>query len=148
MRILRFLAAFIASAATTYVLASIFYTQRTLSVQAEAIGRNLYTPAQQFETYIDNLVGLAPSYGLILTIALMIGFLVAAAVKRVLVPLAPVAYPVAGGAAVFTAIWLIENLVAGGGVGAIGGARDALGMSLQVLAGVLGGAVFALARPK
>lgn len=148
MRILRFLAAFIASTATTYVLASIFYTQRTLAAQSEAIGRNLYTPAQQVETYIDNLVGLAPSYGLILTIALMIGFLVAAAVKRILIPLAPVAYPVAGGAAVFTAIWLIENLVAGGGVGAIGGARDALGMSLQVLAGVLGGAVFALARPK
>lgn len=146
MRLLRFLAAFVAAAATTYVLASLFYTQQVLAKQ-NAIAQ-LYTPAQQVQTYLDNLVGLAPAYGGVLTIALLIGFLVAAIVKRVLTALAPAAYPVAGGAAVFVAIWLIENVVASGGVGAIGGARDALGLALQVLAGVVGGFVFALARPK
>jgi hypothetical protein len=77
---------------------------------------------------------------------LLVGFLVAAGLKRILTPLAPVAYPIAGAAAVVAAIWLIENVVAGGGVGAIGGARDALGMALQGLAGLAGGTVFAALR--
>lgn len=144
MRFARMGLAFIAAAVTTFVLASAFYTQQVLAKQA-AIGAR-YTAGQQVETYIDNLIGLAPAYGVVLTIALLIGFLVAAIVKRVLVPLAPVAYPVAGAAAVFTAIWAIENFIAGGGVGALGGARDAVGIALQCLAGFAGGVVFAVAR--
>ena len=144
MRFARMGLAFIAAAVTTFVLASVFYTQQVLAKQA-AIGAR-YTTGQQVETYIDNLIGLAPAYGVVLTIALLIGFLVAAIVKRILVPLAPVAYPIAGAAAVFTAVWSIENLVAGGGVGALGGARDALGIALQCLAGFAGGVVFAVAR--
>ena len=144
MRFARMGLAFIAAAVTTFVLASVFYTQQVLAKQA-AIGAR-YTAGQQVETYIDNLIGLAPAYGVVLAVALLIGFLVAAIVKRVLVPLAPVAYPIAGAAAVFTAVWAIENLVAGGGVGALGGARDALGIALQCLAGFAGGVVFAVAR--
>ncbi len=146
MRLARMGLAFAAAAVTTFVLASVFYTQQVLAKQA-AIGAR-YTAGQQVETYIDNLIGLAPAYGLVLTIALLIGFLVAAIVKRVLVPLAPVAYPIAGAAAVSTAIWAIENLVAGGGVGALGGARDAVGIAFQCFAGFAGGVVFAVARPR
>lgn len=138
--------AFIAGVAAAYVLSATFYTQQILAKQA-MIGA-AYTPAQQFQTYAMNFLGLAPSFGVVLAIALLIGFVIAAGVKRVLAPLAPVAYPIAGGAAVFAALQLIENFVGGGQVGAIGGARDALGLGLQVVAGVVGGAVFALARPK
>ncbi|MEO1241642.1 MAG: hypothetical protein AAFX54_07005 [Pseudomonadota bacterium] len=144
MSIFRLGAAFIASSAITYTLASAFYTQQVLAKQA-AIGA-VYTAGQQAATYFDNFLGLAPAYGAVLTAALLIGFVVAAFVKRVLKPLAPVAYPVAGAAAVFTAIWSIENLVAGGGVGAMGGARDGLGVALQCLAGGIGGSVFAVTR--
>lgn len=144
MSIFRLGAAFIASSAVTYTLASAFYTQQVLAKQA-AIGA-VYTAEQQAATYLDNFLGLAPAYGAVLTTALLIGFVVAAFVKRVLKPLAAVAYPIAGAAAVFTAIWSIENLVAGGGVGAMGGARDALGVALQCLAGFAGGVVFAVTR--
>ncbi|MHA7870922.1 MAG: hypothetical protein ACX939_01090 [Hyphococcus sp.] len=144
MGAIRMAAAFVASAVTMYVLAAGFYTQQVLAQQA-AIGAR-YTPAQQLDTYVDNFIGLAPGYGLVLVIALLLGFLVAAGVKRVVTPLAPLAYPLAGAAAVFTAIWSIETFVAGGGVGAIGGARDAVGMGLQCLAGFAGGLVFAVTR--
>lgn len=144
MGLLRTIIAFFASAVVTFVLAAAFYTQQVLAKQAE-IGA-VYSRRQQFETLIDNMAGLAPSYGLILTIALLIGFAVAAGVKRIVKPLAPIAYPTAGAAAVFTAIWLIENVVIGGGVGVIGGARDALGIALQCVAGFAGGVVFAVAR--
>ncbi|MBL4620509.1 MAG: hypothetical protein JKX88_10490 [Marinicaulis sp.] len=153
MRLLRMGLAYLAAVIVTYVLASAFYTQQVLAKQA-AIGI-VYTQEQQISTYVYNFVGLAriyrngvwePSYGIMLAIGLLIAFLIAAVVKRILKPLAPIAYPIAGAAAVFTVIWAIENLVAPGGVGAIGGARDALGVSLQCLAGAAGGLVFALTR--
>ena len=147
MRIARIIAAYVAASLVTVVTASAFYTQQILSAQ-QAIGIE-FTAAQQAETYLLNLVGLAPAYGAVLSIALLIGFAAAAGVKRVLKPLAPVAYPVAGAAAVWTAIYLIETVMASGGASAIGGARTALGLALQCLAGALGGTVFALlSRPR
>jgi len=142
MGYLKIMGAYIAAAIVTVVLASAFFTQRIIAAQT-AIGIE-YTPAQQSETYLMNFVGLAPSYGLMLAIALLIGFVVAYGVKQILRPLAPVAYPVAGAVAVLTVIFLIETIMAKGGAGAIGGARDALGLALQGLAGAVGGTVFAL----
>lgn len=146
MRIGKLAVAFLASSITTFVAASVFYTQQVLAKQAE-IGV-VYTPAQTFQTLIDNITGLAPSYGLVLTAGLLIAFPVAALLKRVLKPLARIAYPLAGAAAVLTAIYLIENVVATGGVGALAGARGSVGMLLQALAGFAGGAVFEVLRPR
>lgn len=146
MKIFRTLTAFLASAALTFVLAAVFYTQQVISRQA-AIGVE-YSAPQKFSTLLDNILGLAPSYGVVLAIGLAIAFPVAALLKRVLKPLAPLAFPLAGAAAVYTAIYLIENVVASGGVGALGGARGTLGMVLQCLAGLIGGGAFALLRPK
>ncbi len=143
---LRALLAYFAAVATTCVFASGFYTQQVIAKQA-AIGAE-YTLGQQAETYFANFKGLvfgpAPSFSMILAVALAIGFVVAALVKRILPGLAAIAYPTAGAASVFTTIYLIENVLLGGGVGAIGGARDAVGMALQALAGGLGGLAFSL----
>ena len=145
MKFIRTIAAFIAAATTAYLLAATFYTRQILMKQAE-IGAH-YTQAEVVETYLANVTGLAPAYGLVLTIGLLIAFIIAWGVKRILRPLARVAYPVAGAAAVFTAIYLIENVMAGGGAGAIGGARSGLGLALQCLAGAVGGFVFSILRP-
>lgn len=139
MKFLRIIGAYVAAAAVTYLAAAIFYTQQIIAKQA-AIGA-VYSPGQQLETYVANLLGLT-LYGEVIAAALLIGFVVAAGLKRVLKPLAPVAYPLAGAGAVLAVIVLIENTAAAGGAGAIGGARDALGLALQGLAGALGGAVF------
>ncbi|NNL87495.1 MAG: hypothetical protein HKP25_00350 [Marinicaulis sp.] len=136
--------AYVISAAITVFLAAGFYTQQVLARQAD-IGVE-YSTSQSVSTFIQNLGGLAPTYGLILFIALAIGFLAATFLKRILTPLAKVAYPVAGGAAVFTALWLIENVVAGGGVGVMGGARGTIGLAMQVFSGVCGGFVYSLLR--
>jgi len=144
MKILRVAIAFLLSVAVTFTLASVFYTQQVLAKQA-AIGI-VYTSEQQIATYTGNFIGLAPAYGVVIMIALAIGFAIAAVLKRLLKPLAPIAYPVGGAAAVFAAIYLIENVMAAGGAGAIGGARDGLGLALQCFAGLIGGGVFAFAR--
>ncbi len=142
MAFVRVILAYGAAVVTTLVLAAAFYTQQVSAKQVE-FGA-VFTPADYFETYIQNLVGLAPAFGAVIAIGLLIAFPVAAAVKRILKPLAPIAYPVAGATAMATAIWAIENLVIGGGVGVIGGARGPVGLGLQALAGALGGVVFTL----
>lgn len=141
MGFIRSIAAYVAAAIVTYTAASLFYTQQILAKQA-AIGA-VYTPAQQAATYLANILGLGV-YGAVLAVALLIGLIVAAILKRVIKPLAAIAYPLAGAAAVVAAIYFIETTAAAGGAGAIGGARDALGLALQGLAGAIGGLVFAL----
>lgn len=145
MNIIRTAIAFLLSAAVTYVLASVFYTQQVIAKMAE-VGA-VYSTSQQVDTYVSNFTGLY-QLGIMYAIALFAGFAVAFIVKRILKPLAPVAYPIAGGAGVFAVLWAIDTFIAGGNVGAIGGARDALGLSLQVLAGAIGGGVFAFMRPR
>ncbi|MEM9495372.1 MAG: hypothetical protein AAGA09_05170 [Pseudomonadota bacterium] len=135
--------AFLGAVAVAYLLATAFSTQQVIAKQA-AFGAT-YTPAQQFQTLIANLTGFW-AYGAMLAIALGVGFFVAMLVKRVLTPLAPIAYPVAGAAAVGLMIYLIENVVLPGGVGIIGGARDALGVALQMGAGASAGVVFEMLR--
>lgn len=147
MRIIRQALAFVGSAAVTFALATGFYTHLVLEKRA-AIGLE-FTPAQKFSNYLDNLVGFSigtvPSYGMILVIALLIGFVVAAVVKRILVPLAPIAYPTAGAAAIFVMLWAVETFIAKGS-GAFEGASGPLGIGLQCFAGFIGGVVFALTR--
>lgn len=141
---IRTITAYLLSTAVTYVLATAFYTQQVIAKQA-AIGA-VYSPSQQFATWIQNLTGLW-IYGLMIAVALLLGFAVAFFVKRLLQPLAPIAYPTAGAAAILVMILFIEQQL-GGGAGIIGGARDALGLTLQCIAGFIGGAIFAITRPR
>lgn len=144
MKFARTFIAYLTSVIATYVLAAAFYTQQVIAKQV-AIGA-VYTPSQQMDTYVQNFTGLWV-YGVVIAIALLLGFGVAAVVKRVLKPLSALAYPAAGAAAMLVMLHMVEQQL-GGGAGIIGGARDALGISLQCLAGFIGGSVFALARPR
>lgn len=144
MKIARTIGAFLVATAVTYLLASIFYTARILAGQS-AFGVK-YTPAQQIETFIANVTGLG-IYGVLIAVALCIAFLVAWGAKKVLPLLAPVAYPVAGAAAIFVLLMLVETQL-GGGAGIIGGARTPTGVALQCLAGLVGGGLFTLLRPR
>ncbi|MEO1253211.1 MAG: hypothetical protein AAFW81_12800 [Pseudomonadota bacterium] len=141
---LRTMIAFLTAVIAAYLFASVFYTYQVIGAQA-AIGAT-YTPAQQAETYAANLIGLW-QYGAMIAVAFVIAFLVAAGARRVLKPLAPVAYPVAGAASILVLLYAVEAQL-GGGAGVIGGARTATGLALQCLAGAIGGFVFALMRPQ
>ncbi|WDI32593.1 hypothetical protein PUV54_05215 [Hyphococcus flavus] len=144
MSILKTAIAFLVSLIATYVLATGFYTQQVIAKQA-AIGA-VYSPQQQLDTFILNFTGLT-IYGAIIAIMLAVAFLVAFGVKRVLKPLSPIAYPAAGAVGMLAMLTLVEQQL-GGGAGIIGGARDAFGVSLQCLAGLIGGIIFANLRPR
>ncbi len=88
----------------------------------------------------QDLIGLAPTYSVIIAIALAVSFLVAAILKPRAGFIAPFAYPMAGGAGVAVALLAMHYLY--NGATPIAGARGALGFSLQSVAGALGGLVF------
>ena len=72
--------------------------------------------------------------------------MVAYFLKRILKPLAVIAYPVAGAAAMGTILGALEVVYPG--VGAIGGAQSTVGIALQCLAGAIGGIIFMVLRPR
>ncbi len=142
MAIGRILAGLLGAVVVGYLLSAAFLTQQTLFAYP---GMNPGS-AMIAETYGLNVVGLATSSPFIgiLAVCFAISFLIAAALRRVLKPLAPVAYVIAGAAALPALFFLVENVMLGGGVGAFFGARDPAGMALQALAGAAGGLVFTL----
>lgn len=136
--------AFLLAVAATFIFGAVFYSQQVVSKQI-SLGA-AYSLDQQLAVLKMNLIGLAPAYGGVMMLAMLIAFMAAARIKRVLTLMAPIAYPIAGAAAVITAIWLIDITAGRGGFGAIGGARDIFGLGLQGLAGLIGGIVFAVTR--
>lgn len=141
---IRNIGAFFIAVAITYGAGVLAYTYRVLAARAE-FGITFGADAQ-LEFLIANLAGLG-LYGAMLAVALAVGFPVAWGVKSVLKILAPIAYPVAGAAAILTLILIINN-VFGGGFAVLAGARETEGVLLQGAAGLLGGIVYAILRPR
>ncbi|MFQ5561940.1 MAG: hypothetical protein ACE5FO_00060 [Parvularculaceae bacterium] len=129
-------------AAAVAALAAIGFHTATVLGRLAALGTEI-SAATWAETLLRNFLGLAPSYGAVVAIALALGFAVAALLKPRAGPLAPFAYPLAGAGALAVALVLMH--IAYDGITPIAGARGTAGFLLQCLAGGLGGAVFALA---
>lgn len=148
MGFLRVVGAYLASVVAAMLAAVAFISQRIIAEQTAVGGE--YSLAEQINAFVLNLPGLVSGgYGAALAVALLVGFAVAALVKRLLKPLAPIAYPLAGAAAVVGVILLINQFLAPPGVGgAIPGARSALELALQGFAGAFGGLIFAMLLPK
>lgn len=148
MRFVGVIVAWLVSVVVANLAAVALITERVIAEQ-KAVGAE-YNAAEALEAFALNLPGIVSGgYGIAIGIALLVAFPVAALVKRVLRPLAPIAYPVAGAAAVVGVLMLINQFAAPPGVGgAIPGARSTLELALQALAGGLGGLVFEIMRPK
>lgn len=146
MAAMRIIFGYTAAAIVGVVLASAFHTQMVIAALGDA-GALVPLDGRLAMTGTD-LVGLAPQFGAVIAGALAAGFLVAAGLRRVLKPLASVAYPLAGAVAIGVA--LIAMSMAFDGITPIAGARTTAGFGLQCLAGAISGLVFSLVavRPK
>lgn len=142
MGVMRLAAGFLAAVIVGFLLSVLFMTAYTL---ANYPGFEVDFSAFS-STFLLNLQGLATGspFAGILAVAFAIAFAVAAGLKRVLTPLAAIAYPLAGAVAVPALLVIVENVMIGGGVGAFFGARGATGLLLQAVAGAGGGLVFSL----
>jgi hypothetical protein len=142
-RLNRTLIAFIVAVVVGFLLASVLHSQFVLA-RLSAVGAEIGM-GDRLAMTLGDILGLGGSYGLIIGIALAVGFLVAWIVKRCVKRLASVAYPLAGAAAIALALFLMHLQFE---MTPVAGARGPLGFLAQCLAGALAGFVFAQLRPK
>jgi len=141
IRLTRYPIGFIAAVLVAEVLGAIFQVQGTIQEQFAPLGIEVPL-ADQVPWTLHDIVGLMPTYGLLLAVAFFIAFVVAAFVARPMPRLRTVVFTVAGGVAVLTLFLLSKPVF--WHVTPIYGGRDALGLALQCLAGAAGGLVFAV----
>lgn len=129
---------FAVSVVVTYTLASFAHTQQVLSGLLQ-LGV-LIPVADRIAMIAGDWVGLY-LYLAVIAIGLLLAFAVMALVRRVLPVPGWLIYAVGGALAMLVILWSMREL---GSLTPIAGARGALGMSLQCLAGATGGAVFGI----
>lgn len=141
MRFVRWIAAFIIASLGTYVLAVIANAQFVIGAHNVPVSFGDRFNMTAFD--VSNM-GL---YLVIIAVALLLGFAIAAVLKRFLPKLASVVYPIAGAAALGMVLGLMYMQFQ---TIPISGARSALGFASQVIAGGIGGWIFArvLGAPK
>lgn len=142
MAVVRTITGYFLAVVATTVSGSLLQTQLVLQ-GLERVGATI--PAEvRFETALNDLTGFGVQFGMIVAIALAVGFIVAFGAKQVLKPLAPIAYPLGGACAMAAALVALPILLNLDGITPFAGARGMLGFALQCLAGGLGGFVFSL----
>ena len=124
----------IAAALTTYVIGTALNAQFVIGAHGVPVSLGDRFNMTAFD--ISNMV----LYLGIITVALSLGFLIASILKRFLPSLASIAYPLAGAAAIGAALGLMYMQFQ---TVPVSGARGLFGFLAQMLAGGLGGWVFA-----
>jgi hypothetical protein len=143
MKFLRLLLAWLVAAVVTAALGSIIQTQFNLAAIA-ALGAPIPVGAR-LHTTLQDLAGFAPMFGLVGAAGFVPGFMVAALLSWRRPQWRAVLYPLAGAAALVTAVLLMNALLP---VTPIGATRSAWGIAALGLAGLAGGAAFAALAPR
>jgi hypothetical protein len=102
-------------------------------------------PSLAAETAVRDLTGLAIPLLLVFGLALLLGFTLAGWLRQKLPRLAPLAWPLAGFAAIAATLSLMQMAMQ---ITPLAGARGLDGFLLFCAAGALGGLVFAWLRPE
>lgn len=136
---IRRIAAFVVAALVAFVAASLIHTQIILAGLSD-LGADIPL-SLRISTSLADLLGLAPSFGVVVVIALLLGLLVAGLARRYVPLPRPLAFAIAGTGAMATALWLMHL---GFDITPIASARTTGGLLMLCLAGALGGVAFAL----
>lgn len=136
---IRRIAAFVVAALVAFVAASLIHTQIILAGLSD-LGADIPL-SLRISTSLADLLGLAPSFGVVVAIALLLGLLVAGLARRYVPLPRPLAFAIAGAGAMATALWLMHL---GFDITPIASARTTGGLLMLCLAGALGGVVFAI----
>lgn len=144
MRLMGLFFAWLAASVAAYVLAAIASHQVVLS------GVDAYKDvplALNVRTTLDAIVAqpIGTQYLAVIAIGFLVAFYIANLVKAALPVLSRIAYPTAGAAAIVTALVIMRAQF---DIVPILGAQSTYGFWLQIAAGVIGGIVFEIARPK
>lgn len=134
MRFVRWIGALLIAALGTYVVAVGANSQFVMNAHDVPISFGERLNMTAFD--VSNMW----LYLIIISVALLLGFLIAMAVKRVLPGLSRFAFPVAGAAAIGATLGLMYLQFQ---TVPISGARSTMGFLSQVVAGGIGGWIFA-----
>lgn len=126
------------AAVVGFIFASILHTQSVLAKLTE-LNINI-TTAERFNTTWQDLLGLAPTYGLLILMTLTLSFSIAGLVNIKLSAPKAIIYPLAGGTGFLLMLLAMQPIL---GVTLIAGARGVFGLMLQVSAGIIAGICFA-----
>ncbi len=143
MRLVRSVLAFIVAVLVAGILGTALSTQFVIA-GLESVDASVPMAERIDMTFFD-LMGMGPIYTIVMAIGLLVGFLVATGLLFVIPLPRWVGYALAGGAAVVTMLFFMQQTF--WGTMPIAGARTALGYGAQIAAGALGGVVFALIAP-
>ena len=135
---IRRIAAFVGAVLAVYLLGAWVSTQMVLNAVVE-LGLPV-TLSERFATGLHDMTGMAPVYLPLVTIALLIGFPVAALVMRFVPGPRTVGYALAGAAALFAVHEIMPAIL---GMHMFPATRSAAGVAWQVAAGAVGGYLFA-----
>lgn len=120
-----------------FLFASMLHTQAVLAKLTD-IGI-IITLSERLSTTWQDMLGLAPTYGLIILIGLTIAFSVAGLINKKLKSTGMVLYPLAGGLAFLVILLAMQPIL---NVTLIAGARGTSGLLMQVVAGLIAGLCF------
>ncbi len=134
IRFARWIVALLIAALGTYVVGVVINSQFVMNAHNVPISFGDRLNMTAFD--VSNML----LYFVVILVALLLGFLIATLVKRLLPGLSRFAFPVAGAAAIGVTLGLMYLQFQ---TVPISGARSALGFLSQVLAGGVGGWIFA-----
>lgn len=138
-RVLKIMAAWVLAVLATVLVGVVFQTQNVIA-RLNDIGANVSLTDRLSMTSYD-IIHLGSLYGAFIAIAFLIAFLSGGIVFHLAKFGRPFVYVVAGAVAILIMLFAMKQVFFDTHL--IAGARDALGISLQMLAGAIGGFVFA-----
>ena len=141
-RFFKYVVSWLAAVITTTVLGVIFQTQNIIT-RLEGVGADISVGERLSMTAYD-VMRLGSLYGIFIALALIIAFLAGGLVFRFAKFGRPVIYVVAGAIAMLVMLFSMREVFFG--VPLIAGARSGIEIAMQMLAGGVGGYVFARVR--
>lgn len=138
---LRLCTHFLVAVIFAFVLASLLHSQFVMA-ELTSVGVEI-SLNDRLSMSLDDLIGLLPTYGIVVAISFLLGFIVAGLLLKK-VSLSPyVMYALAGGFGLTIALLAMHPILE---ITLLAGARSTFGFICQSLAGAIGGGVFAHLR--
>jgi hypothetical protein len=135
--LLRLNSHFLIAALCTYILASLAHSQFVLS-ELSAVNIDI-TLADRISMSLDDILGFFPILAAAIAFSLLLGFGAVALIRKFQPQLTLWLYPLAGTTAILVMLLAMHPIL---GITIIAGARSALGIFFQCLAGLSGGWLF------
>ena len=126
-----------------FVLASLLHSQFVMA-ELTSVGVDINFN-DKLSMSFDDLVGLSPTYGVVIAISLLLAFSISTLLLKRLTVSPSILYFVRGGLGVTTALIAMHPIL---DITLIAGARSVFGFACQSLAGAIGGWVFSCLRAR